>query len=296
MENRKSVFLLLIAALIFGGCMDFFDKEVNVELPPHSPQLVINSIINENENAVRVVLTQTHSMTDPTLSTTGVNNPEIEVFVNDISLNKSGYDSLFNQYVFEGILQQGDDVEIIAKAEGYPTASGITRIPQSGTLINARFGGFTFNFNGGRVREVVFTIKDVPGEDNFYMPEFAIRRNIDNRPWTTGFEYSSPLTFLSPVRNGWLVFSDDLFKDGEIEIILWVSAQYFEYDVNDFTMYLILNTVDKNHYEYHKSLHRQFQNRPPELFSGEPFPVPSNIINGYGLVGSYTSTEIKIVN
>lgn len=294
MSNKKHILFFLIASLFLGACMDFFDREVNAELPFHSPKMVINSIVNEKENEVRVVLSRTVSMTDTASTTTGVVNPDLEVFVNKTELNFIGFDSLFNQFVFEGNLKSGDEVGVHAKAEGLPDASGSTLIPNSGELLSARLGGWTFNLNGGRVREVIFRLKDVPDEDNFYMPEFAIRRISDNSPFTTQFEYSSPLTFLSAVRNGWMVFSDNLFKNGEIEIILWVSEQYFDYDPNNFSMFLILNTIDKNHYEYHKAFLGQLRQRPPDLFSGEPLPVISNINNGFGLVGSFTSTEIVI--
>lgn len=294
MSNKKFIIFFLVASLFLGACIDFFDREVNAELPFHSPKLVINSIVNERENEVRVVLSRTVSMTDTASATTAVLNPDIEVYVNKTKLNFTGFDSLFNQFVFEGNLKSGDEVEIHANAEGLPAASGRTIIPNSGQLLSARLGGWTFNLNGGRVREVIFRLKDVQDEDNFYMPELAIINKTDSSDNFRGFEYDSPLTFLSPVLNGWMVFSDDLFKDGEIEILLWVSEQYFNYDNNFFTIALTLNSVDKNHYEYHKSLLKQYKQRPPDLFSGEPIPVTSNVKNGFGLVGSFTSTGIVI--
>ena len=71
------------------------------------------------------------------------------------------------------------------------------------------------------------------------------------------------------------------------------NPEYYDPEYN-IGYYVSVKSVTKAYYDFVTAFGVHEDNQFPDLFSGEPVPLPSNITNGFGVFGAYTETRIKI--
>lgn len=292
---KQFAFLMLVAVLGFS-CSDFFNKEIPISLEDHRSLLVVNSILGEGQEELLFGITTSRSMTDTTSLIITPRDLDIDLILNSYSYLTVKYDSSRNLYYSKHKVQVGDSFELNIQSVKYPPVFARTRIPKAAKIVDGRVGARAFNSSGRPVREIFFTVEDIKDEENYFFVDLI----VSSEDWghiSDNNTFSSPLTFFNKSKfHDTLGFTDSFFKDSSVELMLWISEDEFQQIVNDSygDFSVRLYTVDNNMYEYFTKLIIHYDSRPPELFSGEPINVTSNIKGGFGVFGSHSFMDFKL--
>jgi hypothetical protein len=321
-------YLLLACLLVQFGCSeDFFNKDVYVELPPHEPRIVLNTVIVEGDTSVHFIITQSIPINGKGSTSARVAGVKLSVKRNGIDVSGIYLDQESGHFISEHQPQVGDVYKITIDAPGFKTATSETIIPPKAVLLSAKFAGKRYDLDGYEYAAIKFRIKDVDINPDFF--EVVIsrissttftehRKDGTDSVYSNSNEYddsylSSPYSSLISSAQG-LQFSDAIFKNNEIELEIWADsylldnanqpAYEYEYEQEDGTVvnvketpsrvFLKVNAVTNAYHKYMSTYDIHQYNQYPDLFSGEPVPMPNNIENGFGLFAAKTKSKMEI--
>lgn len=291
------------------SCEDFFEQDVDVDIPDHEPKLVMYSYAAPGDSLI-IILTNSVGVEVPAnLWELWISNAEIGVVKNKtetipVALNSS--DEFFPFFVAATELNPNDHIAITIASDGYESISSEVVIPQPPQVVNANYAGRRVNIEGDEFAAFNFQITDEAGIDNYYEVSVVsvwtddLGNTYENIAATN---YDSNLTWINPPSdegfNLRLFFEDAAFENGEttVEFLadVWELAhpEYYSPE-NNLEYFLSVKSVTEGYYDFVTAFGVHQDNQFPDLFSGEPVPLPSNINNGFGVFGAYSETRIKI--
>jgi hypothetical protein len=288
-EMNRIVYISI--CLMFIWSCNFIDREIDIELPDHRSRIVLNSIAKDGDEEIRLRITRSLGMKDTGSISEPLKNVNITYTVNDFPVNGFRLDSL-GDYVAKHPIKSGDKLEIAVSAEGYESISSRTIVPKAAELVFVRFGGVQYGFDNEPEREVIFQMKDIPNENNFYQIGFTQMSEDNSRVWSV--QLRSLVPWFAPIYPMNLAFDDTSFKDGVLDGQALINENAFLRHNVDRESYFILETIDQEHYNYITTFYYHRLAQSPDLFTGEAVPMPTNVQGGFGIFSSAAKTIVKM--
>jgi len=283
---------LIFSVLLLSSCMNWISQEVDIDLPPHTPRIVLNSLLLDGDEQIRLGITQSVGMKDNTSMTEGLRNAHIQLSVNGTSVEGFRFMAGVDEYRVNHPLSAGDRVEVAIDVPGFTSVSSQTSIPHPSELLSARFGSANDGMGSVRMREVFFRIKDSGEGKKYYILKFA--QESASTPLRTAIQLRSDIQWIVPIYPFNVGFESTPIQGESMEMQVMVNNMYFSGNQPDVESYLILETVDKAYYDYQTAYYYHRNGQRPELFGGEPTPMPTNILNGFGVFGGASRHMIRI--
>lgn len=304
--------ILCIFAIFLFSC----SKEIDLKYNHIEKKLVLNGLICP-DSLISVYLSRTNSVLSDELPV--IENATVTLFCNGkfveiLEYNKHGI------YKSRTVFPRPDSVyTITAEAEGYPPISATDTVPRRTYIIyGTHSSGNTYDEYGDPHHDYEITISDQP-EKNFYELFFIYQYspNIFSDDFYIHFQIypviADPVLRSDSELDYWVftyVFTDNFFngtnylmKNKFLAAAVGgkFSNQFVPTDYED--RYAILRTTSLAYYNYRKSWIRhsnnqQIGNRIEEpLFMtliGDPTPMYSNVVGGYGIFAAYNQTYYKL--
>jgi len=279
--------------LVMTSSCNFFDREINMEIPEHTPRIVVNAILEAGVDELRLAITRSVGMLDSSSSMAPIPNPDILVAINGQQYTAFELDTA-DHYVLPATVRIGDRVDLEVWAENMEPVYSETVVPAPPLIRDVRIGGTVYDFGGWEKREISFVITDIPSEENFYKVSFVQEREPIPGFWGgRGIGIDSPITWLNYVFGG-LAFTDAVFRDGEATVTIWVDEYHLTRISDQTTNFLQVETLDKALYDYQTTFFTHYNNQQPDLFGGEPVPMVNNIRGGFGLFSATASVKVEL--
>jgi hypothetical protein len=302
---KNYLFLILSIAVLFG-CekdVDFSGKE----LPS---KMVVNSIINVKSDTNLIKISESVFEFSNTKANI-VENPEIHLHINGEECNQIWQDTIMGvhtYYKFVSQLNVGDKVEFSAYTPKHGTVKGHDHVPDNSVEIKNVEHSWFWKDNIQYLRLHV-TIKDSPLERNFY--RIIVRSNTNIVPpsiqepintWDLHEVFiDDEMLFYEPteteeygkVPHFYRIFTDDLFQGKEYTLNVYIRYEnYTIFPHNDYIRQQAKVEIQTLSEKLYLNLRSQelASGTIGDLFS-EPVKLYSNMQGGYGILGTYTSTE-----
>ncbi|MEQ9403120.1 MAG: DUF4249 domain-containing protein [Cyclobacteriaceae bacterium] len=303
--RNSTLTIIAVAFFSLTGCEDFFERDVEVDIPEHEPKLVMYSYIYPGDS-IQIILSnsvgieKSHDIWNSWISDAQVTVQKGDETSVLASLNvKDEYQPYFVAYPE---INSGDRFRISASVNGYESVVAEVMVPMEPVIENAKFTGVRLDEEGEEQAGFNFKITDEKDADNFYEIIILNRYSPEGEtPWFDlgAWNYSSFLPWMNesnPNFSDRLFFTDNAFKDGEITIdfLAGVWDLIYGYDQPDVELFLAIRSVSESYYEYVTTYSLHQGNQFPDLFTGEPVPMYTNVENGFGVFGAFSETRIKI--
>ena len=315
---KKIILPILVCFLLFS-CEDM-ETVVNLDIPPHEPVLVLNSII-DTDTLVRVLVSHSVGAFEQIIPSC-ITDAEVLLFENNqfvdtlmidlINTDSVNYYNdfgesqiLMNYYTSDIIPNSGSTYKIVVNHPNYESIIASTYLPedivvydiQIDTITNPEKIGFSFSFNDNGIQENYYRLKlfsscmktwidDGDTVDHGYSGRMMMMSNDPSFPSDIPFE---GYTF----TDNQVVFTDDLFNGQEKNISIDVESKGYRYSDCD-TVTIQFSTFSDDTYSYYNSLGDHSEKGELGLFGGEVIPVYSNIENGLGVLISVNSQNIQL--
>jgi hypothetical protein len=256
--------LLFILLLFIYGC----EKVIDVDLNEAAPALVIEGNFISDQRRAEVILTMTTSYFD-TLQPSKVTGAKVSI--EDENGHKfSLHESSKGKYVFWGlppVLKSIYKLTVEVNNKIYTAASELNPPVAVDSVTWEYDDGGSF-FDAGYYLNVWFF--DPPGTENFY--RIQIYRN----------------RLLKSSTDDLIVFNDRYIDGNKVEISLFNDPYY----LND-TVVVQLISLDKDVYEYYKTLNEVINTNPG---SAAPANPNSNFTNGaLGYFSAWSSDTLSVI-
>ncbi|HEX8530685.1 MAG TPA: DUF4249 domain-containing protein, partial [Cytophagales bacterium] len=291
---RKTGYLVLLG--LAAGC----ERNVSVDLPKEPARLVVNALFTP-DSVVRVQVSRSLSVLErPRLS--GVEEAEVKLYEEGREVGVLRPDSL-RKFVYQSNgkpVQAGKNYAVVVSAPHYEpvTAENVVPLPVPirNIAVNQAAG---LDLNGGVYNVLRVTLGDPPGEENYYAVRVKViayetRTNPQTGTTDTLRRETFCNLFAEPTVSGLrsdqqLLFSDESFDGRTAELLAYFyplrGAGRPEYRI-------LLLSVSKAYYEYHRRLPDHLNTQSFEVVGGEPVPMPGNITKGYGIFAGYSVREV----
>ena len=317
----KKITLSLLFSFLLFSCEDM-ETVVNLDIPPHTPVLVLNSII-DTDSEVRVLVSHSVGAFEqiiPSCITDAEvllfeNNQFVDTLMVDLINTDSVYyfnslgesQILMNYYTSDIIPNSGSTYSVEVNHPNYESITASTYVPEDVIIYNIQIDtvtddekiGFSFSFNDDGIQQNSYRLKifsscmkiklDQYGDTLFYQ-EFSGRSEMmSNDPSFPGGIPFEGYTF----EGSQVVFTDDLFNGQEKNISIDVESEDFRYSDCD-TVTIQFSTFSDDTYSYYNSLGDHSEKGELGLFGGEVIPVYSNVENGLGVLISVNAQNIQL--
>jgi hypothetical protein len=313
---KKNILIVIaLGSILFFGCT----KNLNIDIPEHKPRLVLGFIQETGKNLSAQV-----SKSRGILAPRNPGNPndgyrvtdaQVLVYENNILFDTLKYNTNDNAYTTRTNKKflPGRDYRVTAIASSFNMAEGSAKaplpIPVSGItrIRNART-----NSDGQLLDDLVVNFSDPANERNYYMirmyTPFFFGGGGGPTYNQTSCIYSNDIDIdkLDASGNpfsadnclyGDILIKDDNFNGRQKQLKISVSPNNLQnaIDITTGRVYrplFELLQITESHYKYLRSL-QAYDNTVDNPFA-EPALVYSNITNGYGVFGIYTSVKDSI--
>lgn len=287
----KPIYFILLL-LTAAAC----ELVVPIDLPDQEPKLVLNGFL-EADSSATVFLSRSYGMYED-FDIDPVREAQVTMIEQQgsaLSFVQDAVDAL--RYDLNTLtVQPGNTYTIEATAPGYETVRGVTTVPERIT-----FDTVTVEKEARRDRDSVLYdvwtlhLSDPPDEDNFYFLRAYLDTDIEN--YLICFETLDPvLTDLDVLNNGNDVayicegrFNDAIFN-GTTYLVQVFTESFYKQQPGAAIEFELLH-LDRAGYNYLLSSDRQYNTE------GNPFAEPAivfnNIENGFGIIGSLSSSKYR---
>ena len=317
----KKITLSLLFSFLLFSCEDM-ETVVNLDIPPHTPVLVLNSII-DTDSEVRVLVSHSVGAFEqiiPSCITDAEvllfeNNQFVDTLMIDLINTDAVYyfntlgenQILMNYYTSDIIPNSGSTYSVEVNHPNYESITASTYVPEDVIIYNIQIDtvtddekiGFSFSFNDDGIQQNSYRLKifsscmkiklDQYGDTLFY-EEFSGRSEMmSNDPSFPGGIPFEGYTF----EGRQVVFTDDLFNGQEKNISIDVITDEYSYSDCD-TITIQFSTFSDDTYSYYNSLADHSEKGELGLFGGEVIPVYSNVENGLGVLISVNAQNIQL--
>ena len=316
----KKITLSLLFSFLLFSCEDM-ETVVNLDIPPHTPVLVLNSII-DTDSEVRVLVSHSVGAFEqiiPSCITDAEvllfeNNQFVDTLMVDLINTDSVYyfnslgesQILMNYYTSDIIPNSGSTYSVEVNHPNYESITASTYVPEDVIIYNIQIDTVTDAEKIG----FIFSFNDNGGQQNYYRLKIfssCMKTFIDEDGDTLDYGYSGRLEMMSndpsfpggipfegyTFEGSQVVFTDDLFNGQEKNISIDVESEGFRYSDCD-TITIQFSTFSDDTYSYYNSLGDHSEKGELGLFGGEVIPVYSNVENGLGVLISVNAQNIQL--
>lgn len=308
----RKIHYIILLAFILNSC-DNMSLTVDLDLPLHDSQLVVNAILKGGEDLSKVYVS--HSL-DPVslnqytqIDDAAVVLKENNTIIDDLTYQQDPSSELENTfcYVTEVLLQENKSYKIEVSHANYPTATAQEKIPASVNIQSVVLGPLS-----SYKQTCNFTINDPAGIDNYYLLRLKFKEKEmiwgedPNKWYGLSYESNEPSfegndLFDDGTQGRKVLFNDQLFdgtnKTFSLNIIYDFEFEeeiyYLEYAEID-SIKVILYSVSEAYYNYHQSKRLQNQSDGSAILGTEPVVVYNNIQNGFGIFASKSKDEFSL--
>jgi len=290
----KNIIYILFVVFSFVSC-DNMQTIVDVDLPKHEPQLVVNSVNTVGEKWKAYV-----SVSQAPLSTNDfvfLSDATVLLLEGENIVDTLVYNASKSRYESDLIVQQGTNFEIRVSHPMYETvSSGLYSFERVEIKSVEELQNSTNNNVSLR-----FTFDDPQSETNYYMISlkgyYSEQDNETDSIWQAYYAEKQKIYFDSddPSINqgqesrGKVLFNDVLFDGTTKEINLLINNYFVSENEGADSILLNLWSIDYAFYQYFttKTIQSNTGNNP--IFSSEPVNVYNSFldengeINGYGI-------------
>lgn len=299
---KKSAFISATFLLLLQlGCR----KNIDLQLPPHNPKLVVQAFA-ETGKRVLVYVSQSQSVTE-TITRFQLRDARVEVYAGSQTVPVTLFfiDSLsaFSRPGF--VLSPGVSYRLEVKYLGLPTASAVSG---SGSQISlqsvTRLQNAQTAQDGSKLDNLRLRFNDPAGEANYYLARIFYFGNNSPSCLYSGDPSAvlpsniinvDPFNSSNCFSGGGILFSDEKFNGQDKTFEFSVDHDVLEPRLNGGIVQYArveLYRFDKNFYQYLKtvsSYSRTFDNP-----FAEPVTLFSNINGGYGFFSVFTKDVREI--
>ena len=310
----------MVSFLMFS-CEDMLQTVVNIDIPPHDPVLVLNSVLS-SEQEISVLISSSVGAFEQTIPSC-VNDAEVFIYENNVFLDTllidlENTDSTFlytnmgqsmipmNLYKSDIIPNSGSTYTVIVNHPDYDNISATTYIPEDIVVTNIQVDtvtsiekiGFSFVFNDDAVQQNYYRLKLFSSCVKTYLDEYgdtmeySFGERIDMMSNDPSFPGEIPFEGYTFYGNQ-VVFSDDLFNGQTKNILIDVESEGFQYSDCD-TVAIQFSTFSNDTYSYYNSLNSHEEKGVLGVFGGEVVPVYSNVQSGLGALISVNAQNIYL--
>jgi hypothetical protein len=272
-------------SLLITGCL----KDISGEIPVNEPKITLNSFFNPRFPMV-VSLSSSAGVLD-TLGNLYLSQAKGDIYENGIWKDSLIYLPQFNLHTSASyfVPTAGNNYKIEARAEGFPSVSGESVLPDSVSIISSEKDTFFYAPNGVNTYWIRFVFQDPPEENNLYHLMVYRNRLRPNGIWNTEpiqFESEDPVfTLFAREYPAGAFFRDDQFN-GQTKELLINTRRRLNASLNDSVKFILeLRNCSAPYDTYNRTLH-EYKNNQGDLFA-QPGPVIGNITGGYGIFGGY---------
>ena len=315
----KKITLSILVSFLMFSCENM-ETVVNLDIPPHEPVLVINSII-DTDTEVRVLVSHSvgafEQITPSCITDAEVLLFEDDQFLDTLLIDLVNTDSvnfytdlgesqiLMNYYKLNVIPNSGSTYKIVVNHPNYESITASTYVPEDVIVYNIQIDtvtdvekiGFSFSFNDNGTQQNYYRLKlfssctktwvNSNGDTNShgYSGRMVMMSNDPSFPAGIPFD---GYTF----TDNQVVFTDDLFNGQEKNISIDVESEWSYSDCD--TVTIQFSTFSDDTYSYYSSLGDHSEKGELGLFGGEVIPVYSNVENGLGVLISVNAQNIQL--
>lgn len=289
-RNMRYILMIsMILIMILSSCVTEFEVKNENDVN----KLVLLSFLSPSD-VMRIKITKTITTVNSVIF-----SPEefkgliVEVSINnceyfEMSIDSTNYMSHIPAYYYDYVPQEGDSIKIrVTDSNGkFATIYGETVIPPSPIIEYIEYYKDIRNYSYSRdsvevdsVAVVTYKISDKSGP-NFY------HISITNKgtPFSPAIEYIDPIFHNSKYN----IFKDTTFDGTSYYFTIEVRLHRF----SDNFISATLHSITSELFEYLISMETA-EKKEDDIFS-EPYHIFSNLSNGKGIFGSYSSTSMEI--
>lgn len=312
---------ILLFMLLFFGC----ETPVDVDIPEHQPVLVLNGALDPAKGWEIHVSHSVDLFNNQQISP--ISNARVEVWENKEMINVLAHTPIELGERYDGasvaelngfyksdlmLPELGKTYTIEVSAPGYDEVSVEASVPARVEVVDESFMDSVavdrFNFNAV-IAEQNITIKDPPGEENYYMVRvgsvmqqvpvfFSINTSIQEA-YLNDFGFSEEEVLL-PLWDR-IIFNDVFFEGETYELKVQLSSDAIFTGEDPLEEEIVVNEVLVELFTVSKSFYlSEITKRAQRESDGNPFveavPVYSNVENGLGAVGGVNVSFAKTVD
>lgn len=271
-------------SLTLGSC----EKDARIYLPKGETKMVVNAGITA-DSLLKIFIGKTTPLFNNT-SIKYIDNATPFLYVDGeiVTLNNVGK----GYYVATEKAQMGSFYDVELFEEGFPTVSASTYVPNYPTLGNISARKATLE--GSAVIQVTAEIIDTADTEDYYILEvrekgsYSSYSNIDII--TKDFDCENRLLDGEYVPQ--LLFQDRNFNGNTKSIIFSFIDNGYSSGANNVTLEVVLKRCTKELWEYKRTYYLYLQT--VDIPVVQPVQVFTNVTNGVGIFGGYTSVTKSI--
>ena len=281
--NQKIIikFLLLI---LFTNC----EKEVEIDLPKHQPELVLNCLFSQDA-VFKVHLSKTAPILNdfPVI----VREAIVQLYENELFIEELTFDG--NIYTSTILPKTNKNYHIKVNTPEFENITAYDYTPSKPNLISVAFNENAYTDEEGyEMGQLTIEFKDNPNKKNYYEIVFFVK---DNNSFFTPYydEKNNDPVLLNEEILAYepesLMFSDELFN-GTAYTLKINSGNLFDSNDEPSELNFIFRHITENYYKYKKRLILHKYNQEHDVWDGvgEPISMYTNIENGYGIFAGYS--------
>nr|MBX2815851.1 DUF4249 domain-containing protein [Saprospiraceae bacterium] len=231
MKNSLFGILIFLGLLFTYACdEDSFSQVVEIDVPEHTPRLVLNSIVDDGGQEILADISISRGILDDAEGLL-ISDATIRLLSDKGLIGIADYDPNLNKYRWSKTgaeIRGAEEVQISADANGYLSVNATDVWPTKVSLSSVRVeqdGGISLD---GYVNDLIeVTFQDPPGEENYYALDafidfeyFYVEPNGDTMRFADAnhlyMDTNDPLIGYS--NNYGLIFTDAAFDGKEVKI------------------------------------------------------------------------------
>lgn len=292
MKNIVQTLIVFFAGIILlSSC----ETVVDMKLPEQPPKMVVNSFFTPDSIIMLHLSKSQFVLKNEELKP--ITNAEISLFENGNFIGKFTHINKGFYYLPGFFPKTNAQYKLTAISEGIKSIEANEVVPPKPAINHIEIS--SSYFEGENYKDFIVYIQDNANEENYYMVDLFGKRYdyvydtltfdiIDSvEIYERVFFTSQDLVFQEQGASSKAIISDKIFNGSIYPLRLSVNAYNFDEYSNKgyFEMTIQLKQVSKAYAQYVLSYSK---NRHSDPFS-QPVQVFSNITNGFGIFGGYTS-------
>ncbi len=302
---RLNIIAVAAGTLLLASCQ----KEITVDVPPHSPKLVINSVTNTGDTISVMVGKSIDVLKHKYGTDLSVNNAAVHLTVGDKTPVAMKYDNASGMYIAAVEAEPGAVYHVKTIAPGYTEASASTRAPGVVKIQSVqRIKEARLDMDGNTQDELRVTFDDPAGEKNYYIViihsapvidsynEFSYQGCVNTPDPSVETLYDESIDQNTCIESNGIFLRDELFDGRRKELRLYVRSMDLQpQEVPGQGMVyptIEIQHVTEEYFRYIKS------SRYASVNNGNPFAEPSNVYtnikNGFGIFSIAHSEVMEI--
>ncbi|MEM6262050.1 MAG: DUF4249 domain-containing protein [Bacteroidota bacterium] len=302
MKGFKQAFYLVLTLMMLSGCQQI----VEVDLPPHEPQLVVNALMTAGKQA-RVVVSKSRGVTGRDTSFSWISDAEVQInvggspwealaYIDSFETDSDGQTLFFPGYYSKKEVPFGDEIEINVTADLGEARSRMTIPPQLSATVD------TFQLDvlrdASNLFQSLIRIKlENPPELSYYELIATLWYRIDgvDSLLKESMSFSSQLGFTPFDGNTSILLTNELLN-GEVASVSLICFTPFRATTTVIRpqpdrLVLEIRTCSPEYYNYLTSYQEHIGSQVAgfSLFTTEPLPMYNNIEGGLGILAGYST-------